>query len=148
MKTNTIHSLSDLKQFGINVLTGESCALSRRYLCDVTQEGKNLVMKALGVNDISLAPDWNGHDAVGSILLERDTLETCGILALLDEPDIKEVWVESISGHMRGATQEDIELYKENATLTGSHPNWRIYRKFGIERRGDRNIHQMSGRTS
>lgn len=145
MKT-TIHSLTDLKQFGINILTGESCALSRRLLCDVTQKGKDLVMKALGVNDMSLSADWNGHDAVGSILLERNTLETCGILALLGEPGILEVWVND-QGHIHGLDQELLDSYAENKVVLDMD-NWRKYRKFNSGSRGDRNVHQMSGRTS
>ena len=53
----TIRNLSDLRPFGIDLLTGESCALSRRLLCDVTEEGKSLILKALGLREISMAAD-------------------------------------------------------------------------------------------
>ena len=140
----TITSLNDLRHYGINMLTGESCALSRRLLCDVTQKGKDLIMKALGVHDMSLAPDWNGHDAVGSILLDRETLETCAILALLDEPEVKEVWVNEV-GHIHGLDRELLNSYVKNKAYLDTD-KWRKYRKF--ERSvGGRNIHQMSGRT-
>lgn len=141
MKTNAIYSLNDLNQFGINVLTGESCALSRRLLCDVTQEGKDLIIKALGVQDIELAQDWNGGNAIGSILLERETLETCGVLALLEE--YQEVWVNE-RGHIHGFTEENLLRYEENKEHLDMD-KWRKYRKFGRQV-GGRNVHQMSGR--
>ncbi len=145
MKT-TIHSFSDLQTWGINLLTGESDALSRRLLCDVTIEGKNLVMKALGVPDISLPRPWNGAPAIGSILLDRETLRTLCILALFENPATLEVW-ESDDGYSFNAIDADLlQRYKESGYDTDN------YKKYRIPERGSRanfrNEHQFTGRIS
>lgn len=69
----TINGWNDLRQFGIDVLTGEACGLSYRLLCDVTKEGKQTLEKALGVIALELADNWNNGSAtdphVGSVML-------------------------------------------------------------------------------
>ena len=142
MKT-TIHNLSDLREFGINLLTGESCAFSRRLLCDVTQAGKDLIIQALGVQDISLCNSWNGGDAIGSILLERDTLLTCAILALLKVSGTVEVW-ETQDGWLSAMDKATLQLYIDNDYES---EGVRKYRMFSIGSIDGRNVHQMSGRT-
>lgn len=141
----TIHSFNDLRQYGINVLTGESCALSRRLLCDLTEAGRSLVIKALGIPDISLSADWNGGDAVGSMLLDRETLRTCAILALFQDPEVFEVWEDQRSIYFMGLTEEDLNRHKEEQAgrFDPSVDYLRTYRLF---RNQDRNLHQMSGR--
>ena len=59
----TISSWHDLEPFGVIFLTAESCALSYRYLCDLTAKGRKILIRTLGVPDISLSapgmPDQN-----------------------------------------------------------------------------------------
>lgn len=144
MKTNTIHSLNDLRPYGINVLTGESCALSRRLLCDVTKEGRDLILKALGIPDISLPSPWNNswdnEPVVGSILLDRETLQTICILALFESKETLEVWGDE-SGIFHAMDDDLITRYENETHLTNG---WRKYRTSGTM---GRNVHQMSGRT-
>ncbi len=151
METNTIHSvmihsLTDLRPHGINVLTGESCAFSRRLLCDVTKAGRDLILKALGIPDVSLSSPWNGpwdnEPVVGSILLDRETLQTICILALFEMPGTVEVWQEP-DGTFHGLDIVRLAQWEESDwRLTDG---WRKYRTFGSM---GRNVHQMSGRTS
>ena len=58
---------------GIIPLTGESCGLGYRILFDVTEQGRAVIGRWLGIPDIKLAESWNrGSDDdphVGSILL-------------------------------------------------------------------------------
>ncbi len=145
MKTNTIHSFNDLKQFGIDILTGESCALSRRLLCDVTEEGRNLVIKALGVPDISLSAPWN--DGVGSILLERDTLKTLCILALFEDKNCLEVWEFKKDGSFHGLDLENLGLWNDYDKNENAD-NYEKIRKYKLFNSKDRNVHQFSGRVN
>ncbi len=140
MKTDTIHSFNDLKKFGIDILTGESCAFSRRLLCDVTKEGRDLVIKAFGVPDISLSAPWN--DGVGSILLERDTLKTLCILALFSDGETLEVW-EHDTGSFYGMDEERLVAFQKEEEKHLN--NWKKYRPYNGNHR---NVHQFSGRVN
>lgn len=40
----------DLRPYGIIALTGESCGLMYRILCDVTERGRLILAKALGIS--------------------------------------------------------------------------------------------------
>lgn len=140
MKNKTIRSLSDLRPYGINLLTGESCALSRRLLCDVNEHGKSLILKALGLREISMAADWNGGDAIGSILLDRETLQTITILALFEDESTIEVWEDG--GAFSAMDAETLHYYNNaDPTITEN------IRKYRIPNRTGRNVHQMTGRT-
>lgn len=77
-----IDSTSDLQQFGINVLTGEACSYGLRLLCDLTEDGVNLVSAFLGGIDRGATDDppgfpfpknWNSG-AVASVMLTRNVL--------------------------------------------------------------------------
>lgn len=48
----TIQSNRDLEQFGIVMLTGESCAYSKRILCDLTQTGYKIFCKCFGLQPV------------------------------------------------------------------------------------------------
>lgn len=85
-----IRGLSDLRPYGIEVLTGEACGLGLRVLCDVTARGRQLLMKTYGLPNLSLHDAWNGtglpapHTHIGSIMLAPDAYLALGIFALLD----------------------------------------------------------------
>jgi hypothetical protein len=85
----TINYWADLRPYGIDVLTGEACGMSYRYLCDVTEQGKKVIEKLFDV-ELKLPENWNSG-AIGSIMLPPDMLVPLGILALL-EGGCSEVW--------------------------------------------------------
>lgn len=78
-KFRPVHSFGDLKQLGIGCLTGESCAFSMRILCDVNEDGKELLADFFGMSDIQLEKNWNSYvgdkPAIGSIMLVHDVVE-------------------------------------------------------------------------
>lgn len=70
----TIRDWNDLRSFGINVLTGEACAVGKRLLCDVNDQGRRLLCSIFSLpTNTRFAENWNssvnGDDAIGSIFL-------------------------------------------------------------------------------
>ena len=70
-------SWNDLKAYGIEALTGESCAFCMRLLCDLNEDGVALMRAFLGLSaDTRLSRNWNstvdGKPAVASVLLPRE----------------------------------------------------------------------------
>ena len=89
----TLKNWSDLEQFGIDVLTGESCAYSLRLLCDVSECGLQIIREMLGAANIRPNESWNGgtttlwngvvQTKTYSLMLPRDMFETLATFALL-----------------------------------------------------------------
>jgi hypothetical protein len=44
----TVRDWNDLRSFGINALTGEACAVGKRLLCDVNDQGRKLLCSIFG----------------------------------------------------------------------------------------------------
>ena len=144
-----ITKLADLEEFGIVPLTGEACSLGYRILCDVTEEGKELIKLTFGLSNVTLHPNWNrGTSAaphIGSIMLPFQTCIPLGVFALLKR--YGEVWViydqfnhpSSVMGLEKDDYKQEWKEYLDNSktpytVLKGSVEN------------GARNVHQMSGR--
>src|SRR4029077_15887490 len=83
----TIVRWDHLSEFGIIPLTGESCGLGYRMLCDVTVKGKIILEKCLGIPALKPPPNGNtGSEAephVGSIMLAPELLVPLAVFALL-----------------------------------------------------------------
>lgn len=75
-----ISEIQDLREFGINYLTGEACALSMRGLYDLDDQGIEIVCEALSISREGLAGGWNSGGA--SIMLSADMVPTLGVFAL------------------------------------------------------------------
>jgi hypothetical protein len=134
-----VHSWEDLRQLGINMLTGESCGYSLRLLCDVSEEGKALLADYFGMPGIQLAANWNSRvgeqPAVGSIMLSRKLLMPLAEFALLRKGAL--AVVESDSMIMGVFDQTLLDRYGENTNLA-------IRRNFATD---SRVTHAMTGRT-
>ena len=89
-----VRSWNYLKNFGIDCLTGEACGLSMRLLCDLTDQGKRIVEKAL---DVKIQPPeaWNSGDPphIGCIMFPLELFPTLAVFCLL-EVGCKEVFRE------------------------------------------------------
>ena len=142
----TIANWNDLAPYGIVFLTGESCGLMYRVLCDVTVQGKRIIEKCLGLRDLGAHDNWNSGHAddphVASILLAPDMLVPIGVFALL-EAGCTEVWLYK-NGSLLGIEPDDppdrIELCAKMAPDA-------LSRKFHYGgTAGSRNRHVMSGR--
>jgi len=138
---------ADLRPYGFDALTGEACGLMYRLLLDVTENGRKVIGKCLGMPDPRLAEAWNrGAPAdphVGSIMLSQELLTPIGIFALL-ESGCTEVWLYA-NGSLLGVEPTDTQELIERCRKMAPEAHVRTFRYGGTA--GDRNVHMMSGRT-
>ena len=124
-----IRCWNDLREYGIDLLTGEACGLSYRLLCDVTARGKRTLEKALSIQQLGLAENWNhGSDDdehVGSIMLAPGLLPVIGIYALLDH-GCREVWLTK-DGRLIGIEQSDTTAAVDSFMDRHAHSLVRTY---------------------
>lgn len=142
----TIASFGDLAAYGIVPLTGESCGLGYRILCDVTEGGRCILSKALGIPHLTLPESWNrGTDAaphVGSVMLSPEILTPLAVFALL-ESGCRETWLVREGGVIGIEVGDDADAIEANRRLVGD----RLLRVLAYRgTAGDRNVHVMSGR--
>jgi hypothetical protein len=142
----TIARWDHLTEFGIVPLTGESCGLGYRILCDVTAKGKNILEKCLGISELQLPANWNtGGEAephVGSIMLAPELLVPIAVFALL-ENGCKEVWKVENQG-VHGIQPSDPPDTAESLKKWLGVECLRRLAYRGTAK--DRNVHLMSGR--
>lgn len=137
---------NDLLPFGIDPLTGEACGLSYRILCDVTERGRKILGKALGIPALALPEPWNRGGAtdphIGSVMLAFEMLTPLSVFALL-ESGCREVWLVRDGGVIGIEPDDSPEMIEANRQLVGD----RILRTLGYRGTScDRNVHIMSGR--
>ena len=81
-------SWRDLEKLGINYLTGESCGLSMRLLCDVNEIGRKTIETFLRCKLID-GSNWNtrvnGEPAVASVMLTRSVFKDLAAFAYLEQ---------------------------------------------------------------
>jgi hypothetical protein len=131
----------DLEHFGIIMLTGESCGLGMRLLCDLNTRGVLIINEFLGGN-VTFKKDsnWN-NGAVASILLPRSILQDLAAFCLLKE---NKIVVVCPGGDVVGMDEKEFEWRNQ---VTG----WResllhVYQKHGTASDGMRNQHRFTGR--
>jgi hypothetical protein len=144
---------SDLKTFGINPLTGEADAFCMRTLCDLNQQGAEMMRQYLGLGaGDAFAAGWNsevnGQPTVASIMLTRDTIWSFAKFCLFCEG--YDYIVEHSYG-LIGLREEDsyTKPYLELCSEAGNrHKLLRNPTSHSTQPRvGDRNIHMATGRT-
>ncbi len=162
-----------LNELGITALTGEACAYSMRLLCDVNQDGVELINKAFGMTlsihtDVDHAGNAitscmmrrhnsqvNGKPSVASIMLTYGMIDELIKFGIVDRHlSLGEIVVEatpirkeSVNKFLWGGTREEYEERFGDDEFY--HDNW-SYRTYSIyekqPRRGSMNVHAMSGR--
>ena len=107
-----IGSWSDLRDYGIVPVSSEQSGLSYRVLCKLTEHGKAIVEKCLGV-ELKL-PQCDEKSYVGTINLAPQMLIPFGIFALL-ESGCTEVWLvwETLVGIEADDTEEQVSALRE-----------------------------------
>ena len=138
----------DLRRYGIVALTGEACGLSYRLLCDVTERGKQIIEKALGIPSLGLPENWNRGDPedphVGAIMVAPELLVPLGVFALL-ENGCREVWRTKSDGLLGIEPNDDPQRVEGVKRFHADRDSFvRRYAYAGTA--GDRNRHEMTGR--
>lgn len=154
-----INNWGDLQKYGINCLTGEACAYSMRLLCDLNEEGAKSICDFFGIplcttvkyaqfaaNRNSMVGD---KPAVASIMLTRGIFDELARFLLFNVDNVDYV-VGSGSSGFAGYTKADLVEYgkdEKDLSLIYKHCIWRN-NKNAAASVGDRNVHQMTERTT
>lgn len=155
-----IYTVRDLEGFGVDILTGEACALGLRVLCDLTTRGRLTVEAFLG-SQIMIAPgsNWNPGSPedphVGSVLLTWSTLRDLLYFAVWRRHDETHDWIirDPDDGWVAAIMNEERQYLDTSKLVTAVTTRYR--RELAAARGqtleettvGDRNVHTMSGRT-
>jgi hypothetical protein len=140
----TIACWAGLRPFGFDALTGEACGLMYRILFDVTQNGRRIIGKCLGMPDPHLAEPWNRGSPedphVGSIMLSRELLLPLSVFALLESGCTRVLLCPP-----RAIGIEASDRPEAVADVMRRYKPERVLQYAGTA--GDRNTHMLSGRT-
>jgi hypothetical protein len=120
-----INCLKDLEPYGIYPLTGESCRLFLRVLCDYDEIGEKVLGARYGASKVKFAEPWNSatnnRKHVGSVMLLREDYQSIGVFALL-LAGYKWVYVPRYREHpansvqqLKDAVRGLLAVYKEDA---------------------------------
>lgn len=146
----------DFEKYGVSILTGEACAYGHRLLCDLNEEGVQLLSDYLGIQPTAFYKNWNSKvnnkPAVASIMLSRDVFQDLAkfillhverVTYLLDHNDSE---VHGSSG-WSGYDDEALEQY---SYLQQLRQEGKIYINWSVQCKqpqvNGRNVHGFSGR--
>lgn len=141
-----IRNWQDLREFGINVLTGEACTLGCRALVDLTENGARNLRNFFGLqSNAQFALNWNS-EAIGSCFLPWSILPDLSAFLLIQESRCTQVfqYQDSVCGIESHDEVEDVNHWREaaGADLTRT---WAPLH--GQPANGLSSIHVMSGRS-
>ncbi len=160
----TIANWADLRRDGIILLTAESDATNTRILCDLTRHGVEVFCTAFGLNipdwgneALCLNAPWNsetdGSPHVASVLIphwETGTFQHLAIFAL-GLIGAQDIWVTERGGVIgffvgdSGTLEKEFEeTYQRIYKIVRRIKGW--VNVDNSVQRGDRNVHQFSGR--
>lgn len=151
MRITYISDWNELQRFGINVLTGESCAYSMRLLCDVSQDGADLLCDFFGLPiDTAFQKNWNStvgdKPAIGSIMLSRGVFDDLCRFILFSKAGAEEA-IRTPAGSWTGYSDINDNMARSIAQVSGQE-GWGRYRNFNCKAASSRNAHAFTGRTA
>jgi hypothetical protein len=147
-----IHVVShwnDLRQFGIEFLTGEACNVGKRLLCDVTEQGRRNLCSVFGLpSDCRFQESWNsGSDKdphVGSIMIPYSMFSFLAAMLLLQQ---KTCFAAAATANGRIYGFETRDEYHQFFVGREDSKGCEIYVRQGDQPAvGLSNVHQFSGR--
>lgn len=152
MKTFSVNEA--LREFGVNVLTGEACAYSLRQLCDLNQNGVNLITEYLGMRaDTVFNANWNstvnGEPAIASIMLDHSFFDPFIIFCMFKAgvPLIIKSLCYPVSYCAYSAEDMVNEVARiEAAEGQALRDSYKIYRNPKPSSASSRNLHVFTGR--
>jgi hypothetical protein len=152
----TLHSFDDLKQYGVNPLTGEACAYGRRILCDLSEQGVILLTAYYGLSHTiearhAFPRNMNGMvgewPAVAGVMIARAAISDLMVFALLHVGQFDYV-LQTPDHSFTGFNEGD--HYSEHYLHAGLPEGYRVLhneaKRCQQPHVGDRNVHAMSGR--
>lgn len=159
MKQETVTDIFDyLKNQGVGYLTSESCGIGIRVLCDYSERGKLLLQAFFGIDMHSF--NWNPtvgvDEAVGSIMLPRDTFRPLAIFAMfmngtevVIDVNIREKSYSINYLHQIWDVDLQSEEYQDHLNRVRQITNgkYNIWTNSATGKYG-RNVHVFSGRTT
>ena len=139
----TVRNVRDLKEYGINGLTGEACGVGMRLLCDIGPKAERILGELFGgVQFVKTA--WNGQDgAKKSAMLPHSLFADIAAYCLLSEDGFDVVITRPDFGLATGFSREEWEKIRAGTGFSNLKYS-RIYAGKGTA--GMRNRHEMSGR--
>lgn len=141
-----INDWNDLRKHGVIMLTGESCNMGGRLLCDLTPAGVALMQEFLGGQvQFTQGSNWNSRDGqTASIMLAYEQFAPLAAYVLLYRMgyDVAVLWK---SGTVTGFRQEEFQDRENGYAM--AHDKQRIWSKSSHPGSGGRNQHFWSGRT-
>lgn len=151
----TLHDAHALTDYGLNPLTGEADAYSRRTLCDLSNEGIILLTAYFGLSHTleaarAFPKNYNSSvgdkPAVASVMLARGTMDDLMIFALLHVDQFD--YVMQTPGGYAGFNDGDQygERYLHQGLPEGYRLHYNAAKRCTQPHVGDRNVHAMSGR--
>ena len=146
MKTFT--NWDDLREYGINPLTGEACGYSLRILCDLSDTGVTLMAGFFGLNDKSFKPSWNTkvseEKSTASIMLPYSIFQQLVTYIAFLKDTARAVGYQDQSPivHVATTTEDLAYLLSDPDIRIISNPT--LHSKQPVV--GGRSVHAMSGR--
>lgn len=146
---HVINSLRNLEPFGIVPLTGEADKTATRILCDLTEQGRHIVIETLGLPaDVQLHRNWNAGTAedphVASILLGRCGWQVFAVFAL-GEAGAARI-AQLADGTVAAAMPDEVGQWEEWLEAASKSMGIPVLAIHGWTPGSTRNQHQMSGR--
>lgn len=139
-----IYNWGDLKQYGINCLTGEACGISARALCDLTKDGAALVREFFGLPyNSTFQESWNTGSEF-SCFLPWSVLPDLAAFALITRDNLG-MAVQTRDGIYAPEDSDSDEDWQKWLEFE-STSIVRQYRPLNAPRKGLSCTHQMSGR--
>lgn len=147
-----LRGYGSLEEYGFNCLTGEACAYSMRLLMDMNEKGAELFRKFKGLPyDCTLLDSWNnfvdGDQAVASAMMTRGELRDLMRYVLYDVDGYQYVYEHDGIGEMYGSHSPLEHFDGKDDWGVYRNPNYSTDAEWHSKQRGDRNVHQMSGRS-
>ena len=148
-----IQNWADFKQFGINSLTGEACKYSMRLLCDLNEDGVDLVRDMFGMPivlnpQVQFSANWNSmvgdKPSVTSIMLPRTMFDTLALFALFRARVT--FAAKQKDGSWVGYSAEDVVHYKLDRQRL-EELGYAVHVNPTPAETGSRNTHAFTGRT-
>jgi len=156
---NTVYIDSDtMRQYGIDFLTGEACALSMRQLCEIDEAMMRTYLAYTGIQTSirEIAKSQYNNRNKYSVFLTHEVIEDLIIMRLMEENQMvveilpREQQGFSMRKHLLVGQSDEIREYlKRHFDTDGTGTFYQIGRTYAIyeqqPRRGFSNIHGFTG---